>query len=101
MGERRETPRVPGNEECTLSLNGRNVRARIEDLSDIGARFRLLSTDPKEITDDDLGADVNFIVRRAVPPRACRGELIRRYFERGIQHVAVRLWKKCRELQGP
>ncbi len=98
MPERRESPRTSASEECTLFLKGRRVPARVEDLSDIGVRFQILSEDPRAVTDEDLGAQVSFTLLSTVPPRACLGELIRRYFEDGAQHVAVRLWRKCRDL---
>jgi hypothetical protein len=97
MEDRRETPRTPLDEICILTINGRLVRARAMDVSDIGARLRILSDDPRAITDDDLGADARLTLRTTVPARACHGELIRRYFEDGAQYVGIRFWTKCRE----
>jgi hypothetical protein len=98
MAERRGIPRVPLEEDLLLSINGRNVRARVENYSDIGARFRILSAKPSAVTDADLGTLITFRILHCLPPRECTGEIIRRYFDDGIQHIAVRFWQKCREL---
>jgi hypothetical protein len=98
MAERRKEPRVPVEEDSVLSINGRNVSVRVENYSDIGARMRILSDRTDAVTDDDLGTEVTFRILRSLPPRECTGEIIRRYYQDGVQHIAVRFWKKCRDL---
>ena len=98
MAERRETPRVPVEEDCTLSLDGREVQVRVEDYSDIGARMRVLGPSQDVVTDNDLGTEVTFRILRSLPARECTGEIIRRYFKDGVQYIALRFWKKCRDI---
>ncbi len=98
MAERREVPRIPVEKEVILSLRGRSVPGRVEDLSDIGARLRILADRADAVTDDDLGEDVVFVLDIFTPPREYTGELIRRYFDGGVQHIALRFWRKYREL---
>jgi hypothetical protein len=98
MAERREVSRVPVEEDCVVSIDGRNVSVRVENYSDIGARMRILSDRSDAVTDNDLGTEVTFQILRSLPARECTGEIIRRYYQDGVQHIAVRFWKRCREL---
>jgi hypothetical protein len=98
MAERRGIPRVPLEEDLVLSINGRNVPARMENYSDLGARFRILSASSSAVTDADLGTLITFRILRSLSPRECTGEIIRRYFDDGVQHIAVRFWQKCKDI---
>ncbi len=98
MLERRNTKRVPVNSPCTFSVDGRDVRAFLVDLSDEGALFRLGPGDSPGVTTDDLGLEATFTLRSSNPARLYTGEMIR-LFNRGAERfVALRFWKKFQEV---
>ena len=98
MPERREQPRIPVGEKCILVIEGRQVHAVVENLSEIGALFRILEPGPAPVTDEDLGAQASFDLTAFSPARRYTGEIIRRYFAEGAHHIALRFWKKYQEL---
>jgi hypothetical protein len=98
MMERRNTTRVAVNAPCTFSIDGRDVHAHLVDLSDQGALFRVGSGTPPDVTTDDLGMEATFTLRSSKPARQYTGEMIR-LFNRGPERfVALRFWKKYREV---
>jgi hypothetical protein len=71
---------------------------QLVDLSDEGALFRLGADGEPSISTDDLGADATFLVSSPLPARQYTGEMIR-LFNRGSERfVALRFWKKPREM---
>ncbi len=96
MPERRESPRVPVNKECTLSIEGREIRTTIENISETGGLFHVLETDA--VSNDDLGSEAEFVLSTVKPARQYTGELIRLYFLEGAHHLVMRFWKKYKEL---
>ena len=100
MPERRESPRVPISEKCLLSIQGRQVHAEIENLSEIGGLFRIVEPGAAPVTDDDLGMEATFPLATVSPARQYTGEIIRLYFADGAHHIALRFWKKYREMPG-
>ena len=97
MVNRRNTPRVAVNEQCMLSVNGREVPAVLVDLSDEGALFRLDTTGRDTVDSDDLGFDASFLLRSLSPVRMYTGEMIRLFSRDGTRFVALRFWKKHAE----
>jgi hypothetical protein len=98
MPERREKPRLSVGEKCILAIEGRQVHAAVENLSEIGALFQILEPGPAPVTDDDLGTQASFDLAAFSPARRYTGEVIRRYFAEGAHHIALRFWKKYEEL---
>ena len=100
MPERREHPRVPVRETCLLSIEGRQVHAEIENRSEIGGLFRIVEPGAAPVSEDDLGMAALFVLSTVTPAREYTGEIVRLYFADGAHHVALRFWKKYRELPG-
>jgi hypothetical protein len=98
MLERREAQRVPLKEECLLSIEGRRVRAQIENLSDQGCLARIVDPTEGSISDTDLGLQATFVLRTVKPARQYTGEIIRRYYTDGANYIGLRFWKKYREM---
>ena len=102
MPERREQPRIPLGEKCLLSVEGRQIHAAVENLSEIGGLFHIVEPGgPAPVTDDDLGMEASFVLSTFSPARRYIGEIIRLYFADGAQHIALRFWKKYQELPAP
>lgn len=100
MPERREHPRVPVREKCLLSIDGRQIHAEIENLSEIGGLFCIVEPGAAPVSDDDLGREARFLLSSVSPARQYTGEIIRLYFADGAHHFALRFWKKYREVSG-
>ena len=98
MLNRRNTPRVAVNEQCVLSVNGREAHAVLVDLSEEGALFRLPSAGVDTVDSDDLGFDASFLLRSLSPARMYTGEMIRLFSRDGTRFVALRFWKKFKEV---
>jgi hypothetical protein len=98
MLERRNTARVPVDAPLAFSIDGREVRAQLVDLSDEGALFRLGPEDPPTVTTDDLGMEATFLLRSSTPARLYTGELIRLFNRGSARFVALRFWKKYSEV---
>jgi hypothetical protein len=98
MPERRERPRISLGEKCLLAIEGRQVRAVVENLSEIGALFQIIEGGKAPVSDDDLGRQASFDLGSFSPARRYTGEIIRWYFADGSPHVALRFWKKYEEL---
>jgi hypothetical protein len=97
MPERREKPRTPLGEDCVLVIDGRQVHAAVENLSETGGLFHITEPGAAPVTDDDLGVEASFVLSAFSPARRYTGEIIRRYFADGAHHVALRFWKKYQE----
>jgi len=100
MAERRELPRVPVEKDCLLSIEGRQVRLRIENLSDKGGLFRIIDEASSSVSAADLGLEATFVLSSTTPTRRYTGEIIRFYYAQGTCHVALRFWKKYQEIPG-
>jgi hypothetical protein len=100
MGERRGIDRVVLDAECELAIEGRAVRARMMNYSDIGALFTISGGGPDAVSDDDLGSDAVFVHPAFRPPRRYTGEIIRRYYLGGVLYIAVRFWSPYTSLPG-
>lgn len=98
MVNRRNTTRVPVNQACTLSANGRKVPAVLVDLSDEGALFRLDGKGGDTVDSDDLGFDASFVLSSRPSARLYTGEMIRLFVRDGARFVALRFWKKYKEV---
>ena len=79
---------------------GRQVHAEIENLSELGGLFHIVEPGAAPVTDDDLGMEAVFLLSTVSPARQYTGEIIRLYFADGAPHVALRFWKKYREVPG-
>ena len=93
MPERREASRYPLEKACVLKIEGRQVKARVENLSGKGALFRIMEAGDKPVTDEDLGREASFALITVDGPQAYTGEIIRLYYADGAYHIALRFWK--------
>ncbi len=98
MVNRRSTSRVVVDQPCTLSLNGRDVPAQLLDLSEEGALFRIANAGHDTVSNDDLGMDASFLLSSFAPARQYTGEMIRLFIRDGARFVALRFWKKYKEV---
>ena len=98
MVNRRSTPRVVVDQPCTLSVSGREVSAWLVDLSEEGALFRLANAGQNTVSNDDLGMDASFLLSSFSPARQYTGEMIRLFIRDGSRFVALRFWKKYKEV---
>ncbi len=98
MIERRNTARVPVDTPCTFSIDGREVHAHLVDLSEEGALFRLGPENPPPVTTDELGMDATFTLRSWTPARQYTGEMIRLFNRGSARFVALRFWRKYKEV---
>ena len=93
MPERREASRYPLEKACVLKIEGRQVKARVENLSGKGALFRITEAGDRPVTNDDLGREASFTLMTAEGSQDFTGEIIRLYFGNGAYHIALRFWK--------
>jgi hypothetical protein len=70
----------------------------MENLSEHGALFKIVTTENNSVSNDDLGMDASFVLGSMSPARKYTGEIIRLYFKDGAAHIALRFWKKYTEL---
>lgn len=98
MVNRRSTPRVVVDRPCTLSVDGRAVPGQLLDLSEEGALFRLANAGSDTVSNDDLGMDASFLLSSFSPARQYTGELIRLFIRDNARFVALRFWKKYKEV---
>ena len=98
MVNRRSTPRVVVDKPCTLSVSGREVSAWLVDLSEEGALFRLANAGQNTVSNDDLGMDASFLLSSFSPARQYTGEMIRLFIRDGSRFVALRFWKRYKEV---
>jgi hypothetical protein len=94
MKERRTVQRTPAQALCTLSVEGREVDARLENLTDQGALFSLRRSMADEAPPFYLGRSVTFVVSSFKPPRKYTGKVIRLYYEGGAPHIALKFLRK-------
>lgn len=94
MKERRTTQRTPAQALCTLFVEGREVEARLENLTDQGALLSLRRIMADEAPPFYLGRTVFFVASSFTPPRKYTGKVIRLYFERGAPHIALKFLRK-------
>jgi hypothetical protein len=96
MPERRESSRFPLEKPCLLSIEGREVNAQLENLSDKGGLFRIVDGGSPVVSNEDLGREASFVLSSVTASRTYAGEIIRLYFAEGAWHIAVRFWKSFR-----
>jgi hypothetical protein len=97
MQERREISRVPVKKQCVLTIEGRQVKARLEDVSRKGGLLRILEPGDTVVTNDDLGTEATFVLATEKGSTNFTGEIIRLYYADGAYHVVVRFWKESPE----
>ncbi len=93
MRERREAQRFPLNQPCLLSVAGRQIGVQILDLSRHGCLARITDPAARPVSDDDLGMEATFSLSTETGTRPYTGEIIRRYYADGADHLALRFWK--------
>jgi hypothetical protein len=93
MAERREASRYPLEKACVLNIEGRQVKARVENLSGKGGLFRIMEAGDKAVTIEDLGKEASFAINTVTGPQEYIGEIIRLYFADSAYHIALRFWK--------
>jgi hypothetical protein len=91
MIERRGAGRVRMGKACVLLLDGREIPALLEDLSETGALFRV--DHGGAVSSDDLGCEATFLLSTVSPARRYTGEVIRMYFRQDSAYFALRFWK--------
>lgn len=94
--ERRHADRVRIGEPVVIAIEGHDVPARLEDLSDHGALLRVEAQGA--ISSDDLGMEATFVLATFTPARRYTGEIIRLFFRDGAAFFALRFWKGWTEL---
>jgi hypothetical protein len=101
MVERRQSGRIAAKTPCVLSVNGRQVSAQLDNLSEHGALFTIKAGGSEAVSNGDLGFDASFVLSSVTPARKYIGEIIRLYFKDGAAHIGLRFWKKYTELPKP
>jgi hypothetical protein len=96
MIERRHADRVKVGEPIVLDIEGHEVPATLEDLSEHGALFRVDAQGA--VSSDDLGMDAIFTLATFTPARRYTGEIIRLFFRDGAAFFALRFWKGYTEV---
>ena len=97
MIERRHADRMKIGEPIVIAIEGRDVPARIEDLSEHGALCRV---EPRgAVSSDDLGLEGVFVLSTFTPARRYTGEIIRLFFRDGAAFFALRFWKGYTEVK--
>lgn len=96
MIERRHADRVKIGEPVVVAIEGREVPARLEDLSDHGALLRVGAEGA--VSSDDLGLEGVFVLSTVRPARRYVGEIIRLFFRDGAAFFALRFWKGFTEV---
>jgi hypothetical protein len=97
MIERRHADRMKIGEPIVIAIEGREVPARIEDLSEHGALFRVDARGA--VSSDDLGMEGAFTLATVTPARRYTGEIIRLFFRDGAAFFALRFWKGYTEVR--
>ena len=97
MIERRHAGRKRIGQPVVISVEGREVPALIEDLSDHGALFRVDSRGA--VSSDDLGMEGVFTLTTFTPARHYTGEIIRLFFRDEAAFFALRFWKGYTEIR--
>jgi hypothetical protein len=99
MLERRESRRVDLNTSISLSIEGLIVNGQLINFSTDGALFKIHKADEQKISTMDLGKQATFVLRlKSSPDREYTGEIIRFFFQRDDKYIALRFWKRYREL---
>jgi hypothetical protein len=99
MLERRESRRVDLNTLVPLTIEGGPVNSQLVNFSNEGALFRIRKPDAQRISTMDLGKEATFVLRlKTSPDREYTGEIIRFFFKGQDKFIALRFWKKYREL---
>jgi hypothetical protein len=93
MPERREASRYPLQKKCVLEIEGRQVNARVENLSRKGCLLRIMEAGETPVTKEELGRKARFVLSSATGSLEYDGEIIRMYFASGAYHLALRFWK--------
>jgi hypothetical protein len=96
MIERRHADRVKIGEPVVISIEGHEVKALLEDLSEHGALFRVDADGA--VSSDDLGMEATFLLSTFTPARRYTGEIIRLFFRDGAAFFALRFWKGFAEV---
>ena len=97
MIERRHAGRKRIGQPVVISIEGREVPALIEDLSDHGALFRVDARGA--VSSDDLGMEGVFTLTTFTPARHYTGEIIRLFFRDEAAFFALRFWKGYTEVR--
>jgi hypothetical protein len=99
MDERRGTRRVDVNTSVQLSIEGLVVSGQLLNFSNDGALFKISRVDAPRVSTMDLGKQATFVLKlKSSPDREYTGEVIRFFFQREDKHIALRFWRKYREL---
>ena len=99
MLERRETRRVDVKTSVSLSVEGLAITGQMVNFSNDGALFRISKGDQEKVSTMDLGKQATFVLKlKSSPDREYTGEIIRFFFQGEHKHIALRFWRKYREL---
>ncbi len=96
MIERRHADRMKIGEPLVIAIEGHEVPARLEDLSEHGALLRVDAAGA--VSSDDLGMEATFLLSTFTPARRYTGEIIRLFFRDGAAFFALRFWKGYAEV---
>jgi len=99
MLERRESRRVDLNTVVPLMIEGEPVNSQLINFSNEGALFKIQKPDAQRISTMDLGKEATFVLRlKTSPDREYTGEIIRLFFKGRDKFIALRFWRRYREL---
>ena len=97
--ERRESNREKLDLQVEISMEDGAIMCTLIDLSEVGALLRVTSEQKGIVTDDNLGEDINFVLKQAsTAEREYTGEIIRLFYKDNAEFIALRFWEKYKEL---
>ncbi|HEB09918.1 hypothetical protein LCGC14_3004230 [marine sediment metagenome] len=97
--ERRESNREELGFQVEISMEDGAIMCTLINLSEVGALLRINPEQNGIPTNDNLGEDVNFVLKQAsAVDREYTGEIIRLFYKDNAEFIALRFWEKYKEL---
>ena len=97
--ERREYNREELGFQVEISTEDGTIMCTLINLSEVGALLRINPEQKRTLTNDNLGEDVNFVLKQeSAVDREYTGEIIRLFYKDNAEFIALRFWEKYKEL---
>jgi len=97
--ERREYNREELGFQVEISMEDGTIMCTLINLSEVGALLRINPEQKRTLTNDNLGEDVNFVLKQeSAVDREYTGEIIRLFYKDNAEFIALRFWEKYKEL---
>ncbi|MBA7549345.1 hypothetical protein ES705_41825 [subsurface metagenome] len=97
--ERRESDREELDLQVEILMEDGAIMCTLINLSETGALLRIYPEQNGTVTNDNLGEDVNFVLKQAsTANREYTGEIIRLFYKDNAEFIALRFWEKYKEL---